>query len=187
MSNDDSWSGADKIPPMVYVPPPDADAPAGRGGVIGLIVLLFTIVAIVVAGLFSLENWVYSKNLANPANWARFELDGGDYGLFKDERAISDDVNPLDLRQIREGLRAQNRALCARPTQVPEAVPIPDLVRQVDETRRRYDAACQNASPQCVGTTSPSAPTAITAEQRTTLCTKYPSPTTAPALNQQRQ
>lgn len=179
MSNDDSWSGADKIPPMVYVPPPDADAPAGRGGVIGLIVLLFTIVAIVVAGLFSLENWVYSRNLANPANWASFELDGGDYGLLKDQRAITNDVNPLDLRQLRQNLHAQNRILCQRPTLVPEAVALPDLERQVDENRRLYDGACINSTTatQCTKT-SPAAPTAITAEQRQALCAAYLPPAT---------
>lgn len=182
MSNDDSWSGADKIPPMVYVPPPDAEAPAGRGGVIGLIVLLFTIVAIVVAGLFSLENWVYSKSLANPANWASFELDGGDYGLLKAERAITADMDPAAMRQFRQNLHAQNRVLCQRPGALPESVAIPDLARQVDENRRLYDATCLNSTTatQCTKVT-PAAPGVITAEQRQALCAAYLPPTATPA------
>lgn len=182
MSNDDSWSSADKIPPMVYVPPPDADAPAGRGGVIGLIVLLFTIVAIAVAVLFSLENWVYSRTLLNPGNWADFELDGGDYGLLKEERAITADTDPSGIRQYERDIRAQNRALCANPGQLPQAVVMPDLQRQIDDGRRLYDTACLNSTTAttCVRT-APAAPTAITAEQRTALCADYAAPTQTPA------
>lgn len=179
MSNDDAWSGADKLPPMVYVPPPDADAPAGRGGVIGLIVLLFTIIAIIVAGLFSVENWVYSRNLANPANWASLALDGGDFGLRKVERATTGDADRSGIQQLEQNLRLQNRALCAQPMQVPLEIALPNLEQQVDQSRSAYDVACQNsATPNScrTGANAPPPPVVITPEQRQALCTKYATP-----------
>ena len=102
--------------------------------------------------------------------------------LFKDERDISNDVNPLDLRQFRQSLHAQNRLLCQRATQRPgEAVAMPDLEREVDENRRLYDAACINSptATQC-GKATPTPLTTLTTEQRQTLCAAYLPPTTTP-------
>lgn len=150
MSNDDTWSSADKIPPMVYVPPPDADAQGGRGGVIGLIVLLVTIIAIVVAAFFSLQNWVISKSLTDPSNWTGLKLDGGVYRLMKNDETITLDADAGSLERFEDALRAQNREMCLRPVSLPRddlgnRQNIPELERQVDDSRRSYDTECSNA------------------------------------------
>lgn len=181
MSNDDAWSGAGKIPPMVYVPPPDADAPTGRGGIIGLFVLLLTIIFLIVAGVFALQNWFYSKNLLNPANWAELDPDTGIYGLLKEQEKISrDTLDAPNIERYRTDLVAQNRFLCENIRRTPAAPALPDLLREVEAGRRSYDTACQNQgrSARCTTVSQPG-PVTITADQRAKICAQYPNPQAA--------
>lgn len=117
-----------------------AIGPQGWGRVV---MLLATIAAIIVASIFSLQNWVYSRSLANPANWSTFELDGGLSGRLEAERAITRDTRSTD--DFFEGLDMQNRAMCQDGRLLPAAIELHPLVRQIDDSRRQYDAACENA------------------------------------------
>lgn len=183
MSNDDGWSGAGKLPPMVYVPPPDADGPTGRGGIIGFVVLLVTVVCMVVAGVFSIQNWVSSKTLASFESWSAFELDGGIRATLMKQKEVTDLANDPALEQFRVELLAQNRAMCAnvrlRPTAVlTETRALPDLQRQVDDSRRAYDRECrdQGRSANCTPTLPADPNITITAAQRDAICAQYTPP-----------
>lgn len=173
MSNDDAWSNADKIPPMVYVPPPDADAPAGRGGIIGVVVLMLTIVCLIGAGGFSIRNWYDSEAFAT--RWFPFVNDGGVNRQLNNEIAVTNSADAPSLERYSRELFAQNRALCnnARLTRVAD-LQIPNLQRQILDARLSYDSKCrsQGRSASC-DLQSPTDPTSITLAQRADLCTQY--------------